>query len=507
VTIKKQNYKHMKKYFAILTFAFILPYFASAQNFDDALRYSNFQVNGTARSGGMGNAFGALGGDFTSVSINPAGLGLYRSSELSFTPTFGQTKVNSKYLNNSLSDSKYNFSFDNISYVSSVATQNSGSGIVNVNIGIGYNRLKNFNSNILVGGDNAQSSILDNFASNANAGSWNDFYNELAWDVDLLIEDDNGFYWHDIEDAGYGQSQQKSISRQGSMGEYSFSIGLNFNHKLYLGASVGIVDIYYKESSSHMEWDKKNNINYFNELQFNSFLRTSGVGYNGKLGIIYKPVNELRFGLAVHTPTFYNLNDIFETSMKSSITYDDGSTTKYSTKNPPFSEYDYSLETPLRATFNGAFIIAQRGLISLDYEYVDYSRARLRKGGDGYQFVNENKDISSIYTSVGNLRLGSEYRLTDAFSLRAGYEYYPSAYEKYAFGTTQKNANANLNIYSCGFGYRQGGFYFDAAYRYTDSMAFEMLYPAPVSNDYPSPEMASFKTLKNNVVFTFGFRF
>ena len=496
----------MKKYFAILAFAFILPNFVNAQDLVDALRYSDFQINGTARSGGMGNAFGALGGDFTSVSINPAGLGLYRSSEFSFTPSFGQTRVNSNYLKSSMNDSKYNFSFDNISYVSSIASQNNNAGLVSVNIGIGYNKLKNFNSNILVGGDNAKSSILDNFASNANASNWSDFYEELAWETDLLMKDNNGIYWHDIEEDGYGQSQQKSISRQGAINEYSLAMGLNFSHKLYFGVSIGIVDLYYKESSTHSEWDKNNNIYYFNDLKFNSYLRTSGTGINGKLGIIYKPINELRLGLAVHTPTFYNLNDVFETSMKSSITYDDGKTEKYSATSP-FSEYDYNLETPLRATLSGAFVIGKKGLISLDYEYVDYSKARLRKGGDGYQFVYENQDITSAYRAVGNIRLGGEYRVTDVFSLRAGFEHYPSAYNKYAFGSTQPNADVNMNIYSCGFGYRQGNFYFDAAYRYTDSKVFDMLYPAPVSNYYPTPEMASFRTLKNNVAFTFGFRF
>ncbi len=499
----------MKKYIAILALAFALPYFTEAQDLADALRYSNFQVQGTARSGGMGNAFGALGGDFTSVSINPAGLGLYRAGELSFTPSFGQNKVEASYLGSTMNDSKYNFSFDNLSYVSAIPTRNrSEAGIVSVNIGIGYNRLKNFNSNMLVGGNGAGSSLLDNIASNANAGDWSPFYEELAWNTDLLLKDDNGVYWHDLEEGGYGQSQQKSISRQGSMDEYSLALGLNFNHKLYMGASVGIVDLYYKETSTLVEWDKNNSIDYFNELQFDSYLKTAGTGYNVKLGVIYKPINEVRLGVAVHTPTFFNLHDFFETSMYSSVTYDDGSTVTYDTKNnKPFSEYDYDLETPLRATFSGAFIVGKKGLLSLDYEYVDYGNASLRRGGDGYQFISENQEIAEAYKSVGNLRLGGEYRLTDAFSLRAGYELYPSAYNSQAFGTSQPNADANMNIYSCGLGYRQGGFYFDAAFRHAESTAYDMLYPAPVSNDYPDPEMASFKSVKDNLMFTFGFKF
>ncbi|MBT6766360.1 MAG: hydrocarbon degradation protein, partial [Prolixibacteraceae bacterium] len=144
--------KRLIKLFAIL---FFIPFFVEAQDLADALRYSNLQIQGTARSGGMGNAFGALGGDFTSVSINPAGIGLYRSGELSLTPTFGQTQVESNYLGSMRSDSKYNFAFNNISYVSTIQTQNrSETGIISVNVGIGFNRLKDFNSTMVVEGDN-----------------------------------------------------------------------------------------------------------------------------------------------------------------------------------------------------------------------------------------------------------------------------------------------------------------------------------------------------------------
>jgi hypothetical protein len=497
----------MKKYFAVLSLAFILPSFSTAQNMTDALRYSGTQISGTARSGGMGNAFGALGGDFTSVGINPAGLGLYRSSEFAITPSFGQTTVNSNYLNNNMSDRNYNLSLGNISYVSSIKAENHGkAGLLSVNIGIGYNRLKDFNSNSFAGGNNAGGSILDNFASNANSGNWSDFYEQLAWETDLLYKDEKNIYRHDMEYAGYGQSHQKSISRRGSMDEYSFAVGLNFNHKLYVGASVGIIDLYYQESSSHKEFDQGNRIESFNELQFNSFLQTGGTGYNGKLGLIYRPASRIRLGVSVHTPNFYNLNDIFETSMSSSITYTDGETVKYHTAIPPVSEYDYSLETPFRAIFSGAFIFGNKGLVSLDYEYVDYGRARLSGGGDGYHFTAENGEISSAYKSAGNLRIGGEYRFTDYFSLRAGYENYPSAYSAASFGFLQPNSGTDLSVYSCGIGYRIGAFYLDASYRYSDSEAFEMLYPAPVSDNYPSPEMASFKSMRNKVMLTFGIK-
>ncbi|HKI90328.1 MAG TPA: outer membrane protein transport protein, partial [Draconibacterium sp.] len=384
---------------------------------------------------------------------------------------------------------------------------------------IGYNRLKSFNTTSLVGGDNANGSFLDYIASYANKegfvpGSSNNplmsnYYEQLAWDADLLLKDQNNVYWHDMEDAGYGQSQQKSISKQGSLDEYSLALGVNFNHKLYLGASVGIMDLYYKESSDLKEWDANNNIPYFNSFTFSKYLRTSGTGYNVKLGVIFKPTNEIRLGASVHTPTFYNLRDRFDTEMQSSLTYQDGSQT-YDKVPDKILEYDYDLETPLRATLSGAFVIAKKGLLSVDYEFVNYGSARLRRGGNAYNFASENQDIAKAYRSVGNLRVGGELRVTDAVSLRAGYELYPSAYNSQAFGATQPNADANMNIYSAGLGYHQGNFYFDLAYRYSDLTNYDALYPAPVYNQdhsYPQPQMAAFNTTKNKVLFTFGFRF
>ena len=171
----------MKRFLTILTIVLLVPYVNQAQDLADALRYSSFQVQGTARSGGMGNAFGALGGDFTSVSINPAGVGLYRSGELTFTPTFGQTLVKSNYLGTSMEDSKYNFSFSNLSYVTAINTSNrSETGLISINVGIGVNRLKDFNSTMLAEGHNSQSSFLDYVASSANVGNWSDYYEQLA---------------------------------------------------------------------------------------------------------------------------------------------------------------------------------------------------------------------------------------------------------------------------------------------------------------------------------------
>ncbi len=497
----------MKKIMILLTIAFAIPQLGQAQDLADALRYSNFQVQGTARAGGMGNAFGALGGDFTSVSINPAGLGLYRSSEFVFTPMFSQTEIGTTYRDNLMTDNKYHFAFNNLSYVAAMTPRNqSETGLISLNFGIGYNRLKDFNTTMLGGAQNMNGSFLDYLADNATIGNWSDFYEQLAWDADLLVVDDDDVYYHDIEQAGYGQSLRKSISKEGSINEYSLALGMNFNHMLYFGASLGIVDVIYREFSELHEWDANNNIDYFNSMTFNSQLYTSGTGYNGKIGLIFKPFQQLRLGASVHTPTFYNLTDEFDTSMESSISYEDGDEDYYAEPERR-SIYEYAVESPLRANLSGALVIGKAGLISVDYEYVDYGSAKLRSGGDGYQFVNENEDITEVFKPVGNIRVGGELLVASNISLRAGYEYYPSPYNEQAFGATQPNADADKITYSGGLGFKSNGFFFDIAYRYSFMEDYDMLYPAPVTDFYAPSEMAAFNNEKHKVMFTLGFKF
>ncbi len=497
----------MKKYSFLLTIALFMPFLMQAQDLADALRYSNLQVQGTARAGAMGNAFGALGGDFTSASINPAGIGIYRSSEFTFTPISGSTRVESNFLGNGREDTDYKFSLNNMSYVYTMPVNGkTESGLVSVNFGVGYNRVKDLNSNAVIQGYDVDGSYMDYFADRANQGTWSDFYEELAWKTDMLILDENNNeYYSDLQNAGYGQSLRKTYSKNGSIDEYSFVMGLNFNHKLYMGMSWGINDVYYNEGTTILEVDENKNIPYFNDFQFNNYFTTYGIGHNFKFGAIYKPINELRLGISIHTPTYYYLHDDFNTTMFSYITYNDGD--EHYEENSPYNEYDYHLQTPMRTTFSGAYVIGKIGLISVDYELLNYGKAKLRNGGDGYDFYDENSDISEAYKTSGNLRIGGELMATSKISLRGGFEYHGSAYNERAFGTTQLNSDANMMVYAGGIGYRTGLFFADLAYRYSTIEDYDYPYPTPFSEIYPAPEAASFKMVKNDILLTIGFKF
>lgn len=496
----------MKK--LVYTISIVLIAFSTfAQDLTDALRYSNYKISGTARSAAMGNAFGALGGDFSSLSINPAGIAVYRTGEFTFTPSIGKISVDGTYLGNKSTDSKYNVSIDNIGYVSTVPTGgNSESGMVSFSFGLGFNRLGTFSMNALAEGANSNNSILSYFTDNMNNdydniignedATLDPYYEKLAWDTYLINHDDDAKeYFNDITDSKYGQSQQKSTARKGYINEYLISFGANFNHKFYVGGTIGIHDVYFKENANLYEFDAKNNIPYFEDLNFNTYLKTTGNGFNLKIGAILKPTENLRLGLAVHTPTFYKFNDLYTNSMSAS-TFENG--------NPvaPDKEgvYDYEIETPMKAIISGAYVIGKSGLISVDYEIVDYSTVKLKNGSDGYEYVSQNKTIQSAYKTVGNLHIGGEYRVNKSFSLRAGYENFPSVYQKSYLDEKNMNSDASYSTISGGFGFRQGNVFFDAAVKRMISDEYLKLYPG-------APELAKYATTQNNVIFTLGYKF
>ena len=86
----------MKKLMTILLAVAILNGKATAQDnvpygyYIDALRFSQTYAGGTAMNLALGGANTALGAELTSISGNPAGLGLYNRSEFAFTPGFDQ---------------------------------------------------------------------------------------------------------------------------------------------------------------------------------------------------------------------------------------------------------------------------------------------------------------------------------------------------------------------------------------------------------------------------------
>jgi hypothetical protein len=387
--------------------------------------------------------------------------------------------------------------------------------LVSFNFGIGFNRLNSYNQNITTQATGSPYSRMDAFAQNTNGissdqlVSSNNPYNnvnipwesELAWQnylINVSNPDANGVgnQYQSILFANELVNQLETINREGYVDEYVLSFGANFNHQLYLGATIGMHDLYYNESRTYSETGGFGNFDYLSND------RTRGFGYNLKLGLIYRPIAALRIGAAIHTPTFYDLKEIYSSEMSSNLqnvsTEADGTHSDLT----PVGNYQYKMETPFRAIGSLAYQFGKQGLISFDYEYVDYSKMKLREGEDGYNFAAENHDISTVYKAVSNIHIGGEYKATDALSLRAGYELFGNPYKSAVNGISQPNTNFSLHTLNCGLGYRIDNVTLDVAYSLSDRTNYMYMYQ--INGVDVSP--VKYHSMLNEIVFTIGIK-
>ncbi len=456
----------MKKYLITLFLATLVPLLAINQNAVDALRYSQLYTGGSARYMAMGGAFGALGGDFTVLSTNPGGLGIYKSSELSFTPSVHTGKTNSLYNGYTGTDSRTNFAVGNAGYVYTARLKGkaAGNGFKNFQFAMGINRLNDYNRRMIMQGENTENSLLDTYVQYAdgiyykdiedNRGGMYGFDLYPAWWTYLLDADTSTSTYYSPVPNG-GTMQRKIVDQWGSMNEWTFGFGTNYSDILYLGMSFNIPWIRYFERSTYSETDVADTIYDFSSFEVYDRLETRGTGFNFKFGFILRPVDFLRIGGSIHTPSWFNMRDYWDRSMQS---YFDNGDSYYQAS--PNGSYNYKLNTPLRLQGSLAFIIGRYGLISGEYEYVDYANANFR--AYDYDYYNENTDIASSYGKGHNFKAGTEWR-TGPFSFRAGYAYQNSPY------LNGINDGA-LSSYSGGIGYKEKYFFIDFAYVYTKKM-------------------------------------
>ncbi len=486
--------RNMKKLrIIIVCIAASISLVANAQTDVDALRYSLINFGGTARYSSMGGAFGAIGADFSTISTNPAGLGVYRKNEFTFTPDIYASKTTSTYNGNTAEDSKYNFNFSNIGMVfaSDFNKGKDQQGWKFVNFAFGLNRNTNFNNRMIIEGSNNNSSLMDVYKSAAQGlvpDNLDAFSTQLAFNTWLIDTNGATSYFSNVPSGG--ELQRKSIETRGAMQEMTFAIGANYNNKLYIGGTFGFPYLKYVEESTYKEIDDKDTLPNFKSYTLNEALTTTGSGFNFKFGLIYVPIDvemiKVKIGAAVHTPTFFAMHDEWSNEMKSA--FDNGD--NYSDKSPQ-GTFDYKLTTPMRTIGSIAIQIGQYGTISADYEFVDYSEARLRSKMDN--FFDANELILTKYTTSNNIRMGAEAALGH-FSLRGGYAMYGSPYKS---GINDGKSTAITG----GLGIIDKNYFIDFAYVYSKANESYYLYNADNMNP------ASIEKTSQSFLITLGVKF
>lgn len=497
---------------------------AFAQTELDALRYSQTGVFGTARIQGMGGTQTALGADISSLSGNPAGLGMFRRSEFTVTPGVQSVNVNTSILGERSTGSNSNFVFPQLGVViSNRKGDNEGSDWRGVTFGVGFTRLNNFNERYT--SYRTESGDID--------PTFVEFLGDLAYEngrtkASLDQEYDAGITT--LEGLGYGAflfdiddeneslpiyefregriAQREEIIRKGSQSQIDIGVGTSYKDKLYIGASLGIVTVDFSQESIYSEAEGSSGTP-FTSFDYVDEFSTSGAGVNLKLGLIARPTDALRLGLSIQTPTAYTFDDDYQRRI--TTTFNDGVETAAEVPG----QFSYRLVTPFRANGGIAYFLGKYGFITADVEFVNYSKAKYREDDDfssGGFFDDINDGIASNNESAINYKIGAEGRF-EVFRLRAGYAFnadpdngssYDAGFINYKYGATQH--------YTAGAGIRLKNFFLDAAYVHTQQ---DIDYAPFVSGTSYSPyslkttnePLMNINKKQNSVVVTMGVNF
>ncbi len=509
----------MKSISLIVFFSIAISY-TYAQEPADALRYSYLtQPGGTARNQAIGGAGASLGGEFTSLFINPAGLGFYKTGDFVLTPSLSFKKTNSGYLGTSESATDNNFNVGATGFVIGGPTRSKS--VKSVAFALGVNRVADFNNHVYYKGTNKNSSysekyleqlINDNITDPNQAATYDPYGASLAFNtylIDTVLASDGSVSGYRTQaNPATGLIQQNTINTTGGITDLGLGMGVNVQDKWYFGGTISIPFLNYTRNASYKESDATSNPNNnFNYFQANESLTTKGVGINAKLGIIFKPVENVRLGLAFHTPTVYQLTDDYTAEVITDLEGYGGQGVKQQsstdlTNGQPL-ESRYNLTTPWRFILSGSYIFSevenvqnQKGFITADVEYVNYTNASFHdvnndaSSADYYHSLT--KTLGSVYKHAINARVGGELKF-NTFMVRLGGAYYGNPYQA---------ETSNLVKVTGGLGYRNKGIFVDLAYVY--SMLKDVNFPYRLQDKPNTP--ASIKNNRGNIVATIGFK-
>ena len=458
-----------------------------AQNDIDAFRFSQSDYEGTARFMGAGGAFSAVGAEFSALNVNPAAIGLYKKSEITFTPlVISIYNDNALYNGHNSRTSNVKYSLANAGGAFRIGL-NQENGWKAIQLGFGYNRTYDYNNTYRIEGTSKGSSMMDAYLADIlgkSISSLND--NEyLAWQTYLIDTLGGNFY---TPFAHKDLHQKLVVESSGANDEMAFSIGGNYNDQLFIGATIGVPIINYNEKTKYTEADE-NGTTYISGYDITEKLKVKTTGVNLKLGVIYQPVEFVRIGAAFHTPSYFGR--VRNTYTRNMISYyPDGSSSGTFENNYSFN---YTLTTPLRAIGSVAFLIKKRAFVSAEYEFTGMGMARM--SSNDYSFDEENEAIQDKYGACHTVRVGGEVYITNNFLLRAGYNFKSSAYRK-----TVNNSNA-MHTATAGIGFRSKYFFCDFAYVFKTKTENFWMY----DSDFVDP--ASLKTNTHRVVATIGCKF
>ena len=491
----------MKNLFLVIILNVSFLSIAQEMTTTDALRYAVENMNGTARFRGMSGAFGAVGGDLSSININPAG-------SLFFNNNFASASISNYNINNNTNyfgtKNKENYSTLDLNQIGAVLVFNDNSGSSDwnkISVALNYENTNNFDNRLFTSGINPYNSISQYFVNQANFVAntqFNDYQYEMAYETYIINPHPttpNQFVSNVSPGGNYYQDFYSTSN--GYNGKITANVASSYKNKLFLGLNLNAHFTDYVVTTSLYE----NNNNPLNpntqptisNIVFDNQLSTYGSGFSFNLGAIYKVTDSFRLGASYESPTWYNLNDELVQDL---YTYDNvnvpsGDESRYF-GSPIFIFPTYRLRTPSKITGSATYIFNKKGLISIDVATKDYSNVQFKNTNQN-NFSDLNSQMSSEMKNAYEIRIGGEYKIKQ-WSIRGGYRFEESPY-------VVDTAMGDLTGYSAGLGYNFGENRLDLSYSNTHRNYNQNL----ISSGMTDP--TRIRNVQDNITLTYSINF
>jgi long-subunit fatty acid transport protein len=464
---------------------FCLAQVVHAQGFvENALWFSRTQPGGSARMQGMGGVQVALGGDFSLAVSNPAGLGMFNRSEVTFTPALAFHNINAEHLSTSESSLQQRFIIPGVSYV--MHKPGRSKDFPSHAFAFTFSRTNTFTRKFSYGGRDNLSSIVDWFLERASGRapeqlpapyqnipllnpdeivgqSYLTFLiNTLADDpgnTNPVLPDDYISYYSELEvlpGEVRSLNRRERVENRGAQNQWTIAYGGNYQDRLFFGASLGIATLTYsferryREDGFNFSLDPSYNPLTF--LEVSEQISIEGTGLNVNAGITYRPVDTFQAGISFTSPTWYYISDVYTSSVAARWT-DSRGLLERRTDLPLISEYIF--RTPSRISAAAAWFINSMGFIAADVEWANIAGGRYRSQFGDISFDPENEGIRNSFRSVINYRIGGEVRKS-IFRFRAGFNYQANPLKS-------GDVNYRITTVSTGAGIRKSNFFTDVA--------------------------------------------
>ncbi len=488
-----------------------------AQNTTDGLRYSTQQNIGTARFTALSGAMGALGGDFSAISTNPAGGAIFLNSSLMFSASLFDVENKSNYFGNNEKSFSDDVALNQLGGVFVINNSNEESAFKKFTIGLNYTINRNFDNQLYIAGTGT-TSIGDFFLAQAQGiplnllqtqpnesiselyqylgqyegnAAQNAFLGYQAFLFDPVDPNNptNTAYTSNISGSNF--NQEYTYLSQGYNSKFSINFASQITNDLFFGVNINTHTIEFDQSSYLLE-SNGNPGSTVNRVGFENNLSVTGAGISAQIGGIAKVATNLRFGLSLDTPTWFQLSEETTQSLESRRLFEGQNINEFVDPRIINVYEDYTLRTPGKISASAAYIFGLNGLLSFDYSYKDFSKIEFTPI-NGASFNDLNNTIENTLKAVSTYKVGAEYRRNE-LSLRGGFHYEESPYK-------DDSIVGDVMGFSFGAGYNFGKFTFDLAYSRSEQERNQQIYSVGLT------DAAAINSIYSNYVASLGFNF